>query len=139
MYALALNGTPKARAAFERARAQFLEAYKTNNIELSQVDRKSLENLWSKVQDELAKEKAEREIPNPEDAKRVWPPKPNQLQTTTLHGPSSAAVPPTVAAPTRPTGSKPTDHARYLWVAVAMPLLITMWIFLRKSKKAEGK
>ena len=73
MYALALNGTPKARAAFERARTQFLEAYKTNNIELSQVDRESLENLWSKVQNELAKEKAERGLPDPSEARRIGP------------------------------------------------------------------
>jgi hypothetical protein len=137
MRALAFNGTPKARAAYDRARTQLMEAYKANNIELSEVDRKAIENHWSDVQAQLAMEQAKRGLPNPEDAKRVGPPKRNQPQTTNLHNPSSVTVPPTVAASPSIIGTQPADSARYLWVAGAMALLAAGWIFSRMSKKTK--
>ncbi len=75
--------------------------------------------------------------PEPGDAKRVWPPAPNQPQAMTPHSPPSVTVSPTVAAPTSPNGTKSTALAPYLWIGAAIVILAARWIFLRTTKKIE--
>ena len=127
----AINGTPKARAAYDRGRSQIAEAVKTRNEEDRKWEREIIANVWKEVE----KEKAGKGLPDPSEARHVWPA--SHLNIPTQDALGSETFQPNAAAPVPAVGkageslSVPGGWA--LWGGIAAVLAaVAGWLFMAK-------
>jgi len=127
----AINGTPKARAAYDRCLSQVSEAVKTRNEEDRKWEREHIANAWQDVE----KEKAGKGLPDPNEARHVWPA--SHLNIPTQDALGSETFQPNAAAPVPAVGkageslSVPGGWA--LWGGIAAVLAaVAGWLFMAK-------
>ena len=127
---LAINGTPKARAAYDRSIRQVAEAVKTGNAEDQKWEREHIANAWEDVE----KEKRGKGLPDPSEARRVGPANPReQPKRDPLGSSASKPKPPApVAAVGKVDKSAPLAGGWALWAAIAAALVVIAGLALKR-------
>lgn len=133
----AINGTPKARAAYERSIKQVAEAVKTTgNTEDQKWERKHIANLWADVQNDSSVEKATKTLPDPSEARRVGPAvpreQPNRDALSNSASKSNASAP--VAAVGKADNSAPLADGWALWGGIVATLAVIAGFLVVRSR-----
>jgi len=126
----AINGTPKARAAYDRSRSQVAEAVKTRNEEDRKWEREIIANVWQEVE----REKAGKGLPDPGDARRVGPAYPREQPKRDALGNSAskANAHAPVAAAGNADESASLPGGWVLWAGITVALVVLTALALKR-------
>ena len=126
----AINGTPKARAAYDRSIRQVAEAVKTGNAEDQKWEREHIANAWEDVE----KEKRGKGLPDPSEARRVGPASPREQPKRDALGSSASKsnAPAPVAAVGKANESTPLPVGWALWAGIAAALVVIVAVVLKR-------